>query len=500
MTARATYGLSRWIFLRFLGAVYLVAFGSLAVQVLGLIGSQGISPAKQFLADVSAQVGWSRFILHPTLLWLDSSDPFLLSLCWSGVVFSSLLIAGFAPRLILALLWAFYLSLTTVSPDFMGHPWEGLLLETGFLAMFFAPAALAPRRPSINEKTSKVFLLLLLWLLFRLTFSSSVLRMLSGDPRWRDLISLAYHYETQPLPTYLGWYVHQLPLWFHKACLAGMFAIEPLAPFFIFLWRDMRVKSFIAFVVLQILVLVSGNYSFFSLLTLALCVLLLDDQTLLKYLPGKTWKKWVQAHRKPDRHAPGIKQRFAIGVLVALLVSMSGFRMIRLITGTDPTPAPLASLFKTVDSFKLVNHYGLFTLAPEARKEIIIEGSNDQKNWIAYEFRYKPGPLNEPPHFVAPHQPRLDWQMWSAALSTYEVTPWFQRLMQRLAEGSPDVLKLLRRPPFAAPPRYLRARLYRYRFTDLATQRRTGEWWHREYIGEYAPLALRTIASSPAVR
>lgn len=433
-----THEAAREIFIRLLGLVYLFAFASLWTQIAGLIGHDGILPVDRFLPAARAHFGANAAHYFPTLFWLNSSDTALKLVCAAGGALSLLLILGAAPTPILVCLWALYLSLTTAGQDFLGFQWDILLLETGFLAIFLRGAA---------------GLWLLRWLLFKLLFESGTVKLLSGDPAWRNLTALYYHYETQPLPTWVGWYAQQLPHWFQRLSALYMFAVELAAPFLIFLPRRPRVLAFAAIVSLQTLIALTGNYCFFNLLTMALCVLLLDD-AFLRWKPAaparpSRWPAWAM-------------------VLVAAVSLLS--------------PSALAP-------FHVSNRYGLFAVMTTSRPEIIIEGSRDGTTWSEYKFKWKPSDLNSRPRFVAPHQPRLDWQMWFAALGPTQQSPWFFNLAGRLFQGSPAVIGLFANNPFPdSPPRYLRALVYDYHFTNFAQKRGDGAWWRREPEGLFCPV------------
>ena len=482
------YFLTRWIFLRALGLVYLVAFVSLWMQISGLVGHSGILPANQFMSAVGQQcdaqgIGPGRFHLVPTLCWLDASDRFLNFQCAAGTVCAVMLIIGIAPVPCLFLLWLIYLSLATVGQDFFGFQWDNLLLEASFLAIFFAPIQLLPH-PAHASPPSRMVLWLLRLLLFKLMFSSGCVKWLSGDPNWRNLTALTFHYQTQPLPTWPGWYASQLPLWFQKFSCATMFAVELGAPFLIFAPRRIRFLGCASIVSLQILILLTGNYTFFNFLTLALCLLLLDDFVFQKILPRKFGALFKPQIPLSPRGWP----KAFTTALAVVMIAISLFQVASLFGPRSSLWFPAALLENELAPFRTFNSYGLFAVMTTERREIIVEGSNDGTNWLAYEFKYKPGDLNRRPGFVEPFQPRLDWQMWFAALGDYRQNPWFVNFCERLLQGSPEVLALLGKNPFPKqPPRFVRAELYDYHFTNFAERRATGAWWRREFVGEYLP-------------
>ena len=480
-TEKATHCFSRWLFLRALGCIYLIAFLSLWVQIHGLIGSNGILPADQFLMAVRQQIGTSSYYVVPTLFWLNPSDTCLHLLCAGGIVLSLVLIAGFFPAFSLAGLWVFYLSLVSIGQVFLSFQWDVLLLEAGFLAIFFPPLHIRETLSRASQP-SMAFLWLLRWLLFRLMFASGFVK-LASDEVWRNLTALNFHYETQPLPTAIGWYVHQLPEWFQKISVVGMFAVELVVPFLIFAPRRLRTVGCIGLVGLQVLIILTGNYCFFNLLTIALCLLLIDDVAWRGLL-----KRFMPTVRLLEQPSRGYRRAF-IAVVATLLFLLSGIRF----SGQLFREAGLPDV-TWITPFRSINTYGLFADMTESRPEIIVEGSNDRISWKTYEFRWKPGDLTSPPKWVAPHQPRLDWQMWFAALQgSYQNTPWFLNFMGSLLRGNPEVLKLLAENPFPdTPPRYVRATLYDYRFTELATKRSEGTWWAREWKRIYCPaISLR---------
>jgi predicted DCC family thiol-disulfide oxidoreductase YuxK len=462
--APASYVRVQWLFWKMLGAIYCAAFLSLAVQIAGLIGSKGILPAGAYLSRISEALGSSRYWNFPTVFWVTgSSDLALLLVCVAGAVFSILLMAGALQRIALVVCYVLYLSLTTVGQDFLAFQWDILLLETGFLAIFLG--------------FSPLIVWLFRWLLFRLMLLSGAVKLLSGDAAWRSLAALNFHYYTQPLPTPLAWYMQQLPGWFQEASVVVMFAIELGTAFLIFAPRRVRFFAGFWIVFLQVLILLTGNYTYFNLLTIALCLLLLDDAALRG---ARTFACRVATHGD----ARG-GQLIPLAVAAVILPIGSG-QLLGEFFGIMPAPARFVQ--RVVAPFYLTNTYGLFAVMTTARHEIIVQGSNDGSQWRDYEFKYKPGAVDRAPRWVAPHQPRLDWQMWFAALGNYRENPWFVNFVFRLLQGSPEVLTLLASDPFSgAPPRYVRALIYDYTFTDFETRRRTGAWWKREPIGTYLP-------------
>ena len=476
----ASQGSGTGIFLRGLGCVYLVAFASLWTQVLGLMGQRGILPAAGYLQLARQQIGLDAYRLVPTLCWFNTSDAFLQFLCGGGAALSLLLIFGIAPALILFLLWAFYLSLSSVSQEFLNFQWDALLLETGFLAIFLAPLQLR-LKAGTQPPPSRVILWLLRWLLFRLMFSSGAVKLISGDPAWRNFTALTVHYETQPLPTWIGWAMHQLPVWFHSFSCGVMFAIELLVPFSIFGPKRIRHIGCAILIAFQVLILVTGNYCFFNWLTILLCLLLLGAaEQGIKTTRGR-WPIWI------------------IGPVAAGVILASTAEMIGTLHLPMRWPKPVAQMMDFLIPFRSVNSYGLFAVMTTSRPEIVVEGSEDGANWLPYEFKYKPGDLKRRPDFVAPHQPRLDWQMWFASLGSYQGNPWFLNFCMRLLQGSPEVLALLKENPFPQkPPRYIRASLYDYRFTDLHTLRSEGTWWRRMPKGFYCPVLSYGCTKQPS--
>ena len=454
----------RW-FMRSLGLIYLIAFLSLEVQITGLIGAHGILPVARFLATVRENYGASAWLHVPTLFLFGANDTMLRLACMAGAGASLAIIVGYARRIALATAFVLYLSLVHAGQSFLSFQWDFLLLESGFLAIFLRPAL--PR------------VWLFRWLLFRLMLLSGAAKLLSHDPTWRNLTALRYHYETQPLPTVFAWYFHQLPLGVQKFSCGFMFFVELVVPFLFFAPRRVRFFAAAMTITLQALIFITGNYTFFNLLAVALCLLLFDDAAF--------------RHRPAPRVRLGTRQRAVSIALSAFILFASGFQLLETFSGSIPDVAAVA--LSDIAPFGVVNTYGLFAVMTTSRPEIVVEGSDDGQTWREYSFRYKPGDLRRAPVWVQPYQPRLDWQMWFAALGNYRADPWFVNFAVRLLEGSPDVLALMARNPFpSGAPRYIRAQLYEYRFTTTAERHATGDWWAREIKREYLPaVSLRPV-------
>ncbi|MBF5041578.1 DUF393 domain-containing protein [Aggregicoccus sp. 17bor-14] len=475
----------RWLFLRLLGGVYLIAFTSLGRQVRGLYGARGIAPVQELLDDLEPRLGKERLTRVPSIFWLTgASDRALVNGTRAGQLLALALVANVAPRASLAALWALYLSYASTGRAFLSFQWDVLLLETSAHALLVAPGGL---RPGMGEREpSALDLALMRWLVFKLYFESGLAKLQSGDRTWRDLTAMAIHHETTPLPTRLGWHAHQLPLRAQKASTAVTLALETAAPFLSFLPRPLRLAGFWSFTGLQAGIAATGNYGFFNLLSAVMGVWLLDDHALARWVPEPAPARPTRAWRH------GAKALVA-APLVALSLRELGARFDR---PRNP-PAWLDRLAQWAAPLRSVNGYGLFSVMTLERPEIEIEGSNDGVTWRAYPMRYKPGPLNRPPRWVAPHQPRLDWQLWFAALSS--PPGWFLALLGRLLEGSPEVLALFESNPFPeGPPKMVRATLYKYRMSDRATRQATGAWWKRERVGLYvAPSMLSPDEPTP---
>lgn len=458
------------LFLRLLALIYLAAFISVALEIQGLVGAQGILPAAEHLARLDSLTahGWLRF---PTLFWIDHSDAALVAAAYVGCFFAVLLLAGFYPLLSTIVLFLLYLSLFRVGQMFFNFQWDYLLLETGFLAIF------------LTAGPSRLLLFLFHWLLFRLRFLSGLSKILSGDPNWHNLTTLDYYFETQPLPHAGAWYAHHLPETLLKAGTGFTLFVELVVPFFIFLPRPFRIFAAASTILIQLAIIATSNHNFINLLTIALCLFLLDDRAIRGVIPN-----WLGGAASAGRGL--VRRLLLVPLAIVILLSSSANAYLHLADRRDELG--LDSPVNWVRAWGLGNVYHVFPTMQTERHELMIEGSHDGSEWRRYRFRYKPDSVDDPPRFVMPLHPRLDWMIWFIPPQNPGMWPWFDRFMWRLRENAAPVTGLLEENPFAeAPPRYLRIRVYRYRFSTPAERERDGRFWQAEYLGEFPNVPPR---------
>lgn len=451
------------LFLKCLAFIYASAFLSMAVQIQGLIGSNGILPVETLLRTAEIRFPQAYYRYFPTVFWFDADDTTLTLVCYLGAVAATLVFFNCLTRTALLVCYLFYLSIFVAGQDFTGFQWDTLLLEAGFLAI------LLPRGYGI-------IVLLYRWLIARFMFMGGLVKIASGDPTWANFTALNYHYQTQPLPQALAWHLHHWPEWFHRLCVGGVFFIELIAPLMVFMPRRLRFFAACAFIALQLTIILTGNYTFFNLLTIALCLFLFDDRALANYFPNRL----IERIKLPsESQSKTVLVSSALFAVVVFTVCAS--RIHTDLTG-EAAYSPLRTLVRTVSTLALVNNYGPFAVMTTVRREIIIQGSNDGIHWQNYQFKYKPDRLDKPLRWNLPHQPRLDWQMWFQSFSaTVFPQSWFERFLQRLQHGSPSVTALLTMNPFPnRPPKHLRAMIYRYRYTSPAQRAATGQIWRRD--------------------
>ncbi|MGC1087212.1 MAG: lipase maturation factor family protein [Candidatus Acidiferrum sp.] len=514
--------LCRWIFLRALGAIYFSAFFSLVFQIRGLVGPKGILPAAEYLKNIADQVGYARYWYAPSLLWFSSGSHALMALCWVGLAAAVLVVFNIWPRGMLAICFVCFLSFVSAAGDFSGYQSDGMLLEAGFLSLFFAPTGLRPRF-GVTRVPVRAAFLLLLWEWFRIYFESGVAKIMGGDPEWRNFTALDEYYQNGPLPTWIGWYVQHFPHWFHASTAFFTLALELGLIWTTFFPRWVRIALFFVVTPWQIGIILTANYTFLNYLVLMLGFLLLDDRFLMPFVPAK-WKKPLLDRTTAAAAQPTALGADALSILDASSISssnepaakndslrakweklrsaLSPFRIslvaffmiwifyattVQMVWMVSAVPFPTTPV-SLLDPFRIANRYGLFAVMTRGRYDIEFQGSNDGKTWIAYPFRHKPQDVDKAPRIYAPYQPRFDWNLWFASLGEWRDNPLVLRTEHRLLSNDPDVLALFAGNPFPqAPPRQVRAVIWQYWFTSMAEKRQTGAWWRRQYIGLYAP-------------
>ncbi len=474
MLDTADYLIGVALFLRLLGAIYFVAFGAFLFQYKGLFGTKGILPIDLYLHHMRQyfKTPWRRFYQIPTVFWWWSSDLALLMVFISGVVLSILLMLNVYPIIVLPLLFALYLSVVSAGQDFLSFGWELFLLEITVNAFFL----------SLTSPANPLIWLSLNFLLFRFHFEAGVSKLETRDVNWRNLTALKFHYQTQPLPNTTAWHAYWLPMWFHKLSAAMMFFIEIIVVFAIFGPKEFRLVAFAGLAGLQLLIWLTGNFSYLNHLTMVLCVILLSDAYLAPFFGAAT---------------PPAPTNEAFNILVYIAAAGLLFLQVVALWNHLMPHATLKKFYFSVYPFHIANRYGIFAVMTTKRYEIVVEGSADGCEWKEYLFRYKPSELTRRPRRVSPYQPRLDWQAWFLPFSSFHSEPWFQNFLYRLLEGSPPTLALLRHNPFAEdPPRYIRALVYDYEFTDPEMRKKSGQWWTRRFVGAYSP----TLSLSKAIQ
>ena len=502
---------ARWIFLRALALIYFSAFYSLIFQIRGLIGPDGILPASEYLASVSRSLGPLRFWFAPTLLWFSSSSHMLMVLCWIGIAASLVAVLNIWPRAMLLVCFVCFLSFVAAAGDFSGYQSDGMLLEAGFIALFFVPRGFFPGwgTASLPPRAS---LFLLQWEWFRIYFESGVVKLASGDPEWRHLTAMDQYYQNGPLPTWIGWYVQHLPHWFHASTVVATFALELVLVWMLFLPRRWRIACFLIATPWQIAVILTANYTFLNYIVLAMGFLLLDDRFLIHFVPSR-WRTGLQTAvvpvSEPELTAPdpppqSLREHLAqhlrairlavIAVVLSWVFYATTLPLLQMAWRSIPLPiSPVAAL----EPFRIANQYGLFAVMTPNRYEIEFQGSNDGTTWTVYPFRYKPQDIKQPPGIYAPYQPRFDWNLWFASLGTWTQYPIVPRTEEALLNNDPDVLQLFAGNPFPdKPPQMVCAVLWQYWFSTMDEKRTEGLWWHRKLLGTYAP----TLAKDPEGR
>jgi hypothetical protein len=491
VTSRVSeFQIPRWIFLRALGLIFFSAFYSLARQVHGLIGAHGILPVRDYLDHVSTAIGSvERLWYVPSLFWINASDATLTAAVAVGIICSLLLTANVWPRAMTLVCTLLFLAFIATLQEFSSYQSDGMLLEAGFISIFFAPRGFRPGLGA-HDPPSRLSLFMLRWEWFRIYFESGLVKLMSGDRHWRDFTAMDDYYQNGPLPAWPGWYVQHLPHWYHAGTVALTLLVELFVVWAVFLPRRFRLGCFAVVTALQIGIIATANYAFLNYLVLLLGVLLLDDDACRWIARQLKLQRLVRAAREEPvvvarrSRAMQIVEPLALGwVLYATLWAFLAPGSSNILAKPEHALAP----------FRIANAYGLFATMTEARYEIEFQGSNDSgRTWIAYPFRYKPQDPMERPGIYAPYQPRFEWNLWFASLAPWQQSTWVVSAQGRLAEGSRDVLSLFRRDPFDGhPPAQVRTVLWQYWFTDAATKRATGAWWRRTLLGVFAGVVAR---------
>jgi len=497
------FGLATTLFLRGLGFIYLVAFVSLTRQIIPLIGENGLLPAAHYIPKVVEYFGGTTaaFFQLPSVFYWAWGDSLQTVLGWLGIFLSLFMLFGVVNLPILIVQWAVYLSFCNIGQIFYGYGWESLLLESTFLAFFLVPlwkiripfktqAATDPAPPP-----SKAVLWLIRWLAFRVMFGAGLIK-LRGDPCWRDLSCLIYHYETQPIPNPMSWLYHQMPIWFHYGGVLFNHFVELIVPWFLLLGRRFRLWAGFFTVLFQIILIISGNLSWLNYLTLLVCIPCFDDRFLSGLIPTGIKKRFF--------FAPGAFGSKPISLLKSIsptksifngrLIAVTGLTLLIGILSYFPVSnmfSPRQAMNRSFDPFRIVNTYGAFGSVGKVRREIVLQGTLDSiltpnTVWIDYDFKYKPGDPGRRPPIIAPYQPRLDWQIWFAAMQQPSQNPWLIHLIYKLLQNDPGVLRLIGNNPFQrTPPLNIRAQLFNYRFSRWGDG--NPDWWERGLVGEYLP-------------
>jgi lipase maturation factor len=478
--SRPSYWLTRFIILRLLGFTYAIAFLVAINQIIPLIGEHGLLPLGIFVRRVTDAYGSASagFIRLPSLFWISHTDSMLLVCGWIGFILSCMVIAGYANAIMLFVLWILYMSFVHLGQDWYGYGWEIQLLETGFLAIFLCP--LLDARPFPKRAPPFVIIVLFRWLIFRMMLGSGLIKV-RGDEVWRNATALYYHFETQPIPGPLSRWFHFLPHGFLKAGVWYNYLAELVAPWFVFWPRIGRHIAGVIIILLQVILILSGNLSFLNWLTIVPALACFDDGFWSRILP-RTFVRRADSAATKARPSKSMRiTTWAITVIIALLSIQPAINLL----------SPQQIMNTSFDPLDLVNTYGAFGSVGKERMNVIFEGTaeqnpDDSASWKAYPYKGLPVALDQQAPQIAPYQLRLDWQMWFAAMSSPEEYPWTLNLVSKLLHNDPLILELFAGNPFThSPPRYIRASLYRYRFADRGNKQKL--WWTRERLGDWIP-------------
>ncbi len=475
----ASYWLTRFILLRWLGAIYAVAFLVAANQIVPLVGQDGLLPAGAMLDKAILQNGstWDGFFQSPSIFWWGHSDGAFVAWAWIGFLLSCVVVAGYANALLMAALWFLYLSFLPVGQDWYGYGWEIQLLETGFLGIFLCP--LLDGRPFPRRAPPVVILWLFRWLIFRIMFGAGMIK-LRGDASWRDLTALYYHFETQPIPNPLSRWFFFLPKWILRVGVLCNHEAELVLPWFVF-WPGLSRQIAGGLIILfQFTLILSGNLSFLNWLTIVPALACLDDSFWRLILPHSLTRRAERAADEAQPSEPMLRVTWAVAAVVLYL----SVPVVRNLTSSHQM------MNTSFDPLHLVNTYGAFGTVGKERMNVVFEGTNadipSEADWKPYPYKGLPVNLDKSPAQIAPYQLRLDWQMWFAAMSDYQHYPWTLNLVWKLLHNDPGTLSLFADNPFPEkPPRFVRAVLYKYAFAMPGNPE--GHYWNRQMVGLWLP-------------
>lgn len=473
MAERPTYWLTRFFILRLLGIVYAVAFLVAINQILPLVGSQGLTPIGPFLDMVTASTGstGSSFYHLPSIFWFWHSDTALITVAWVGFILSLVVTAGYANAIIMVVLWLLYMSITNTGQEWYGFGWEIQLLETGFLAVFLCP--LIDPRPFPKRETPLAIIILLRWLICRIMFGAGLIK-LRGDEIWRNSTALYYHFETQPMPGPLSRWFHFLPRVVLRMGVWFNWLAELIAPLFVFWPRIGRHVAGIIMVLLQVVLILSGNLSFLNWLTIVPAFACFDDGFWSRIVPRGLA---LRAQRASEAAVPSRPMTVTSWVVAVIIGALSFQPVVNMLS-------PNQIMNTSFDPLNLVNTYGAFGSVSRERYNIVFEGTMDEvptdsSVWKEYPYKGLPDDPDKRPPQVAPYHLRFDWQMWFAAMSTADEYPWTYVLVSKLLHNDPGALSLFAGNPFPGrPPRYIRAILYHYSFAPPGNPGH--HWWVRQ--------------------
>jgi hypothetical protein len=451
------------LFHRLLAVVFLIAWLSLIVQVRTLFGSSGLLSIDEYLT-LARQEGAPWWEI-PSLFWISSADGTLLVTCIIGIALSILAFFRW-PRVCHGLNTLLYLSFVTGGPIFLEFQWDNLLVECGAFVVFLPRDRRAPWIHTLFRL-----------LLFKLYFESGIAKWESPLHDWRDGSAMTFYYETAPLPTFLAWYAHHLPVWWHHVESWATLFVELVVPFFIFGPRPLRLGAAATFTFFQLINAATGNYGFFIPLALCLHVFCLDDADL------------ARLRMKPAQAPPPLSPRRKRLELATAIVVVSLFAVISLVDGAVHFAGfrGWVAARRIWTGFRIVNTYHLFAAITRERIEPEFQ-TRVGGQWQARDFRYKPGDVMRRPRLVAPHMPRVDWQLWFYGLDFQRDTPpWVVNLLDRLC-NDPEVVQPLFPAPLPPKPEAVRLLFWQYHFTSADEKHRTGAWWTREKIAEPRPI------------